>query len=158
MIKSKQVAGKTLVADAREAVEHCVGLNVRRAAREITKFLDARLAKEGLSLAQFGLLTHIAGANDDTIGGLAERSGLDQSTLSRNLRHLETAGLIEIAAVEADLRRRAVWLTEQGASRLEKAIQVWRMAHATVSKVIAPQEIRALANNTKHLSLDSGKV
>jgi DNA-binding MarR family transcriptional regulator len=156
MAKNKQAAGKTLVADAREAVEHCAGLNVRRAAREITKFLDARLANEGLSLAQFGLLTHIAGARDDTIGGLAERAGLDQSTLSRNLRHLETAGLVEIAAVEADLRRRAVWLTEHGASRLEKAIKAWRLAHGKLSKVIAPQEIRALANNTRRLSLGNG--
>ena len=155
MIKIKPAAGKTLVADAREVVEHCAGLNIRRAAREITKFLDARLAKEGLSLAQFGLLTHIAGAADDTIAGLAERSGLDQSTLSRNLRHLETAGLIEIAAVEADLRRRAVWLTEHGASRLEKAIQAWRLAHGTLSTVIAPHEVRALANNTRRLPLGS---
>lgn len=155
MMKSKQTAGKTLVADAREAVEHCAGLNVRRAAREITKFLDARLAKEGLSLAQFGLLTHIASAHDDTITGLVERSGLDQSTLSRNLRHLETAGLIEIATVERDLRRRAVWLTERGASQLEKAIQAWRLANETLSKVIAPQEVRVLANNARHLSFGS---
>jgi DNA-binding MarR family transcriptional regulator len=155
MVKSKPAAGKTLVADAREVVEHCAGLNVRRAAREITKFFDARLAKEGLSLAQFGLLTHIAGAADDTIAELAERSGLDQSTLSRNLRHLETAGLIEIAAVERDLRQRAVWLTEGGASRLERAIEAWRLAHGTLSKVIAPHQVRALANNARHLSLGS---
>jgi len=43
---------------------------------------------------------------------LAQRSGLDQSTLSRNLRMLEADGLIEIAVVETDLRRRAVWLTK----------------------------------------------
>ena len=159
MRKSKQATRKTLVADAREAVEHCAGLNVRRAAREITKFLETWLVKEGLSLAQFGLLCHIAAARDDTIAGLAERSGLDQSTLSRNLRHLEALGLIEIAAVETDLRRRAVWLTEQGASRLEKAIPAWRLANGALSKIIAPQDVRALANSTMRLSPDdSGKV
>jgi MarR family len=50
---------------------------------------------------------------DDTIGALAERVGLDQSTLSRNLRGLEQDGLVEIAIVENELRRRAVWLTEK---------------------------------------------
>lgn len=60
------------------------------------------------------LAAHIAGATVDTIASLAERSSLAQSTLSRNLRILGKAGLIEIATVEVDLRRRAVWLTEQG--------------------------------------------
>ena len=143
---------KTLVADARAASECCAGLNVRRAAREISKFLDARLSKSGLSLAQFGLLIHIAGAQDDTIGALAERSGLDQSTLSRNLRHLENARLIEIVTLETDLRRRAVWLTEQGASRLEQALPVWRLAHKALSEFIAPKQVRALADKTRNLS------
>ena len=33
----------------------------------------------------------------------------------RTLRTLEAAGVVEIATVESDLRRRAVWLTETGA-------------------------------------------
>ncbi len=49
----------------------------------------------GLTLAQFGLLASIAAASNDTIGDLARRTGLDQSTLSRNLRLLEDAGLVE---------------------------------------------------------------
>lgn len=152
MNRTRQAVRKTLVADARDAVENCAGLNSRRIARQISKFLDARLANAGLSLAQFGLLVHIAGAQDDTIAALAERSGLDQSTLSRNLRNLETLGLIEIAIVETDLRRRAIWLTEQGASRLERAIPVWRSAHATLAEIIAPRQIRTLAEKTNILS------
>jgi DNA-binding MarR family transcriptional regulator len=147
----KQAGGKTLVADARAALDQCVGLNARLAARQITKFLDERLKKAGLSLAQFGLLALIAAGQDDSIGSLAERSGLDQSTLSRNLRHLENAGLIEIAAVETDLRRRAVWLTEQGARRLESAVPAWRQAQETLAEVIAPQLVRRLAAKTRRL-------
>ena len=82
---------------------------------------------------QFGLMAHIAAAGDDTIGALAERVGLDQSTLSRNLRGLEQAGLVEITLVETDLRRRAVWLTENGARRLEAAIPAWRRAHEALA-------------------------
>ena len=79
---------------------------------------------------RLGLMAQIAVIPDDTLGGLARRTGLEQSTLSRNLRTLESAGLIEITLVETDLRRRAVWLTEAGARRLEAAIPVWRRAHA----------------------------
>jgi DNA-binding MarR family transcriptional regulator len=77
---------------------------------------------------------------------------LDQSTLSRNLRGLEREGLVEIAIVERDLRRRAVWLTEKGARRLEAAIPVWRAAHSAVSDLIDPVEVRNLTVATEALA------
>ena len=117
---------KTLRADARALVESCAVWNSRLAARRITQFVDRALAGTGLSAAQLGLMAQIAALSDDTLGALAQRTGLEQSTLSRNLRTLEGEGLIEIAVVESDLRRRAVWLTEAGARRLEAAIPAWR--------------------------------
>jgi hypothetical protein len=57
------------------------------------------------------------------LGALAKRTGLEQSTPSRNLRTLEGQGLIEITIVENDLRPRTVWLTESGAPRLETAVR-----------------------------------
>ena len=151
MAQRKQASRRTLVADARAAVLTCAGMNVRLAARRITRFLEARMQGTDLSLAQFGLMTHIAAAGDDTIGALAERAGLDQSTLSRNLRGLERGGLVEIALVEQDLRRRAVWLTEAGARRLQAAIPVWRRAHEALCEVIEPRDIRKLAATTAAL-------
>jgi DNA-binding MarR family transcriptional regulator len=152
-MQRRRSSRKTLVADAREVVRVCAGLNVRLAARRITRFLEARMQATDLSIAQFGLMTHIAAAGNDTIGALAERSGLDQSTLSRNLRGLERAGLVEIAVVEKDLRRRAVWLTEKGARRLEAAIPAWRRAHCALAAVIDPRAVRTLA--TRAAALDS---
>jgi len=152
MMQRKQASRATLVADARKAAETCAGMNVRLAARRITRFLEARMLATDLSLAQFGLMTHIAAAGDDTIGALAERAGLDQSTLSRNLRGLEREGLVEIALVEQDLRRRAVWLTEVGARRLQAAIPVWRRAHAALCEVLEPRDIRKMAATTAALA------
>lgn len=145
MAGRRQAPRKTLVADATEVVRACAGLNSRLAARRITRFLETRMQAADVSVAQFGLLAHIAAAGDDTIGALAERSGLDQSTLSRNLRGLERAGLVEIAVVERDLRRRAVWLTEAGARRLEAAMPAWRRAHAALAAVIGPRDVRKIA-------------
>ena len=139
---------KTLRRDARTLVENCPGALSRMAARRITQFLDRELAATGVSSSQLALLAQIAAAEDDTLGALAERSGLEQSTLSRNLRTLENAGLIEIAAVESDLRRRAAWLTEAGARRLEAAIPVWRKAQAKLAKEISPALIGRLARAT----------
>lgn len=90
----------------------------------------------------------VAAADNDTIGGLAERSGHDQSTLSRNLRGLERAGLVEIVMAERDLRSRAVWLTEQGARRLEAAIPAWRDAQRALAREVDPSVLRRVASAT----------
>ncbi len=139
MAKRPQALEKTLVRDARAAIAACAGWNSRLAARRITKFLDQHMEGGGLSLAQFGMMAQVAAASDDTLGALAERMGIDQSTLSRNLRGLEMAGLVEIASAEQDLRRRAVWLTERGARQLEAAIPIWREAHAALAKRLDPR-------------------
>jgi DNA-binding MarR family transcriptional regulator len=152
MSKRKQAPRKTLVKDARAAVAACAGWNSRLAARRITQFLDQRMANSGLTIAQFGLMAQVAAAGDDTLGALAERAGIDQSTLSRNLRGLEAAGLVEIAVADKDLRRRAVWLTEHGARRLETAIPLWRQAHAELAKRLDPKLARRLSEAAQALA------
>src|SRR5260370_13420210 len=104
------------------------------------------MAGSGLTAAQLGLMALIAVIEDDTLGALAQGAGLEQSTLSRNLRRLESGGLIEIAVVETDQRRRAVWLTETGVRRLEAAIPIWRTAHAKLAKLLTPGLARRLAD------------
>lgn len=151
MAKRPQAPRKTLVRDARAAVAACAGWHSRLAARRITSFLEERMQGSGLSIAQFALMAQVAAAPDDTLGALAERMGLDQSTLSRNLRGLEAAGLVEIASAEADLRRRAVWLTEAGAQRLEAAIPIWRHAHGELAKRMDPRLALRLGTATEEL-------
>lgn len=138
-------AKKTLRTDAAQLISECAGCNSRLAARLITQFLDQELAPAGLTVAQLGLMAQIAAASDDTLGALARRTGLEQSTLSRNLRTLESEGLVEIAMVDGDLRRRMAWLTEAGARRLEAAIPVWRKAHARLAKHVSPVLAQRLA-------------
>jgi len=136
---------KTLRADARKALETCPAWNLRQAARRATQFLEEHMAEAGLSFAQFGLMAKIASAADDTVGGIAESMGLDQSTLSRTLRILESEGLVEIAVVERDQRKRMVWLTEKGARRLEAALASWKKAEAKLARRLSVHLARRLA-------------
>ena len=144
-------APKTLRTDALQAIETCAGWNSRLAARRVTQFLEKRMTGSGLTIAQFGLMAQIAAASDDTLGTLAERLGFDQSSLSRNLHALEREGLVEIAVVERDQRKRAVWLTENGARRLEAAMPNWRSAHAALAEVLDPRLARQLASASQAL-------
>jgi DNA-binding MarR family transcriptional regulator len=129
-------------------------MTARALARRLTRFFEYRMAAAGLGFAQFTLLAHLAAATDDTIGALAERVDLDPSTLSRNLRSLERAGLVEIAMVEGDLRRRAVWLTEEGARRLERAVAAWRSARASLTRTLKLDQLRQLATLERRLARD----
>ena len=152
MARRPQAPEKTLVRDARAAVAACAGWASRLAARRITNFLEEYMKGSGLSIAQFGLMAQIAAAPNDTLGALAERTGLDQSTLSRNLRGLETAGLVEIAMVEGDQRRRAVWLTEEGARQLEATLPILQKAHAALAKRLDPRLALKLAAASEALA------
>lgn len=139
-----QARRKTLRTDARVALETCVGLNARAAARHVTEFIEARLAKGGMSLSRFSLLAQIATQNDDSLTALAERTGIDQSTLSRNIKVLERDGLVEVAIFSPDQRRRAIWLTERGARALEAAIPLWREAQDELADHIDSKRVARL--------------
>jgi DNA-binding MarR family transcriptional regulator len=147
----RPLAKKTLVRDAQTVVATCAGLNARFAARRITQFLERRTVSSGLSVAQFALMAHVAAASVDTLGELAARMGLDQSTLSRSLRGLEKHGFVEIATIETDLRQRSVGLTEAGALRLEAALPIRCRAHASVAKLVEPDRVGNLATATEIL-------
>lgn len=142
---------RTLRSDARTALESCGAWNLRLAARRAGQFVEERLAPAGVSLAQFGLMAEIASASDDTVSALAERMGLDQSTLSRTLRTLEGDGLVEIATVESDARKRMVWLTEKGARRLETALAAWRQAQDELERHLSVDLARRLAHEAAAL-------
>ncbi|MBR1090381.1 winged helix-turn-helix transcriptional regulator [Bradyrhizobium manausense] len=150
-MKPSKQPRKTLRADAARLIGSCAGLGSRLAARRITQFLEGELVGANLTLAQLGLMAQLAAAPDDTIAALARRTGLDQSTLSRNLRALEVEGLVEIAIVETDLRRRAVWLTEKGARRLEQVIPLWRDANVRLSRHVDSELVLRLARESERL-------
>nr|WP_052232645.1 MarR family winged helix-turn-helix transcriptional regulator [Methylobacterium sp. ZNC0032] len=135
----------------RALADGCAGLSLRQAARRVTLLHDEALRDSGLSLAQIGLMAQIATSADDRMAALAARAGLDPSTLSRNLRGLERDGLVEIASVEKDLRRRAVWLTEKGLGRLQAALPAWRDAQARMAELFPADLLQRLAAASEKL-------
>jgi DNA-binding MarR family transcriptional regulator len=142
--------------EVRRLAASCVGLTVRQAARRVTQIYDEALQENGLSVAQLGLLAVIATNEDDRMAALAERAGLDPSTLSRNLRGLERDGLIEIATVEKDLRRRAVWLTESGVRRLQAALPAWQKAQDRVAEALPADLLQQLLAASTSLAVSKG--
>ncbi|MDX2235581.1 MAG: MarR family winged helix-turn-helix transcriptional regulator [Hyphomonadaceae bacterium] len=140
-----------LTQEALAPLVDCTARTARLAARRLTAFYDARLAQTGLSIAQFGLMAQIAGAEDAALGALADRMGLEASTLTRNLQALAREGLAEIVTAGSDQRRRTVRLTQKGEHALAAALPVWAKAQAEAAAVVDAKALRTIARNTRKL-------
>lgn len=72
----------------------------------------------GLDAASYALLLRCAADCPARAADIAERSGLDKSTVSRQLARLEELGLVERVVDPSDGRARLVQLTDAGTERL----------------------------------------
>ncbi|WP_129666237.1 MarR family winged helix-turn-helix transcriptional regulator [Phytoactinopolyspora endophytica] len=81
----------------------------------------AREVEEGLEPAAYGLLATLSDADDDVRGGdLAEKFGLDKSTVSRQIAQMESLGLLKRVPDPQDGRARLVRITEEGRARVRR--------------------------------------
>lgn len=121
----------------------CICTALRAAARSATDAYDAALAPSGLKVTMYRLLKRVAAEDDVSISALAERLGLDRSTLGRNLRVLEKRGLVRLGAAE-DGRARAVRITETGRAAYLSARPYWSEAQATMRARLGGAETERL--------------
>jgi DNA-binding MarR family transcriptional regulator len=134
--------------DIRE-VAHCMCLALRRAARQVTQIYDRQLEAAGLTVNQFGLLAHLHAAHTGSgealsIGTLAERIGMDPTTLNRSLKPLQALKLVATATDPRDRRVRALALTRKGRAKLEQAMPLWRAARAETEAAIGGETAAAI--------------
>jgi DNA-binding MarR family transcriptional regulator len=109
----------------------CACGNLRRAARVITQVYDRFLRPSGLKATQFGLLITIKTLGSVTVTKLAQKSAMDRTTCTRNLRVLEENAFISLEQTE-DKRVKKVSLTDKGHEVLEAAIPLWENAQKHV--------------------------
>jgi DNA-binding MarR family transcriptional regulator len=122
----------------------CAGINLRRAARAITNHYDQIFSEAcGLRVTQIPTLVKLYLAGPQTIHELAERLELDRTTLSRNLRILEEAGLVCIEPGE-DQRTRLVSLTQSGMTMLLKVLPVWEDTQRQIVAKLGEERFRTL--------------
>ena len=105
----------------------CLCTKLRRASRGVTRIYDEALADVGLNAAQFSLLRNLQRLGQPSISALAEAMGLDRSTLGRNLRVVESRGLLQLSG-GSDQRSRQVALTDAGVRVLEQGAPLWERA------------------------------
>lgn len=122
----------------------CLCTNARRAALALTSIYDEALAPHGLKVTQFSLLRAVERHGAPNLTGLAEATGLDRSTLGRNLRVLEAAGVVRFSAGD-DQRDRVVELTAKGRARVRDAGLAWRRLEGALRSSLGEDADRLVA-------------
>lgn len=119
---------------ARAMTADCLCFRARRVSRALTRMYDEALRPLGLQATQLTLLNAVTmcGESGAPMGRLADVLAMDGTTLSRNLRPLEKAGLVRMERLPADRRVRLALLTPAGQRMVEAALPLWTRAHERV--------------------------
>lgn len=131
----------------------CLCSNVRRAALALTSRYDEALAPHGLKVTQFSLLRAVERHGTPNLTELSGATGLDRSTLGRNLRVLEALGLVSLSPGD-DHRDRAVALTAGGRARLRAAAKAWARVQDALSTALGgdAEQLVAIARRVTTLA------
>ncbi len=116
-------------------VKNCANLHLRQAARVVTNFYNSIMLSTGLHGNQFSLLVPPYLNSGLTINQMADITGLDRTTLARDLKLLERRGWIAQRSGQ-DQRTREVHLTESGRQVLIEALPFWERAQELVNAAL----------------------
>jgi DNA-binding MarR family transcriptional regulator len=129
----------------------CVCAQVRRLARKLSLLYDGLLSPEDLTITQYSLLANIERAGRLSHMLLAEKVGMERTTLTRNLRPLTKAKWVA-AAPGKDRRQHLLQLTAAGRRKLVRTLPLWEQAQRQFLSEIGSetmQELRALLASTE---------
>jgi DNA-binding MarR family transcriptional regulator len=131
---------------AHAIANECLGMRVRKASRVLTRLLDAALRPLDVQGSQLPVLVAVAmfGERGVPIGPLARALAMDRTTLTRNVRPLEKAGLLRVARSPDDARARIVLLTRAGERLLEQAYPLWERVQADMREALGAKKMDRL--------------
>ncbi|SCC04124.1 MarR family winged helix-turn-helix transcriptional regulator [Kosakonia oryziphila] len=131
--------------------ETCPGFQARATARAITRYYNSCFKPYGLTSEQFSLLVGIGSAPNETVTELAARAGIDSTTLSRNIRSLESRGVIASVGGRGRAGKR-LNLTEEGWTLLTTLIPVWQSAMAELTHQMGSESLSLTTQKMRHLA------
>ncbi len=138
---------------ARVIASECTCMRVRKASRTFSRIYDENLRPTGLQISQLTVLVATATFGDAgaSMGKMADILGMDRTTLTRNVRPLEKAGLLRVARDPADARARIVLLTRAGEQAIEEAFPLWEKSQKRVRSLIGAAQADDLRERLKRI-------
>jgi DNA-binding MarR family transcriptional regulator len=108
----------------------CVMQTLRAASRAVTQAYEAAFAPFGLTASQFSTLVAAAYGDGASLSDMADRIGMDRTTLTRVLDPLVRRGLVVSSSDKRDARTRLIRLSGEGRALLSQAIPAWEKIQA----------------------------
>lgn len=118
----------------------CTNLKLRQLMRRVAAHYDAEVGKTGLKGTQYSLLSYVLKLGPVRPADLAAEMRVSPSTLTRNLRPLAEAGLIEVSP-GVDARSRLVSVTAAGRAKRQEAQRRWRVAQEGINEMLGPRRV-----------------
>jgi DNA-binding MarR family transcriptional regulator len=134
--------------DQEMSTDTCTCGELRKAARAVTLLYDDAFKSSGLLSTQFGVLQVIYDIDSVRISELADKLGMDRTTLTRNLSILERDGFIKISQGK-DHRTRIVTATQKGRSAVAKATPLWNEVQHKVKQQMGESSWHELMQNLR---------
>lgn len=119
-----------------EVMGRCAAMKTLCAARTIARLFDEAIRSTDLTITQFTLLIAIGKARPISISQIGTHLSLDRSSVTRNLKPLEAAGLVT-RGPEGEKRMRQVLLTHAGKVKLKEAYPLWQRAQDAVEAALS---------------------
>jgi DNA-binding MarR family transcriptional regulator len=130
----------------------CVAVRLRLLNRVVTSFYDDALRHLGLKVSQLNILIVTARLGLARPAHVCEILQLDVSTLSRNVKPLQTHGWLEVVP-EEDARSQPFRLSARGKRLIEKAIPAWEKAQQQATQLLGSEGIALLDKAAKKVGL-----
>ena len=111
----------------------CACQELRRATRIVTRIYDQELAKAGIEITQFGLLTALSLTGEANQKRLSAGFAMDSTTLTRTLGLMRKRDWVR-ARRGKDKRERLFSLTRAGRKQLGAAQPLWAAAQRRLRK------------------------
>jgi DNA-binding MarR family transcriptional regulator len=118
----------------------------------------ARQVHPGLDGAGYSLMVALDGDDVVRAADLVVRFGVDKSTISRQLTHLSSLGLVERVPDASDRRALVVRLTATGEERLHAVREARRGRIRGVLDDWPADDVRALGDLLGRLNVDLGRI
>ena len=118
----------------------CYCTNLRRSANAMSEFYDSALKEAELTISQYYLLVNLSRLGKANITHWSEQVGLDRSTMVRNIKPLQSRGLIE----GAEGHGRAFALSEKGQHALDTATVIWQQMQEKMEQFLGKEDADAI--------------
>ena len=128
----------------------CIAVRLRLLNRVVTNLYDDALRPLGLKVSQLNILIVTAKLGLARPAQVCDILQLDASTLSRNVKPLQTHGWLEVVP-EEDARTQPFRLTPQGRRLIEKAVPAWEEAQRQATELLGSEGIALLDRAAKKL-------